>query len=351
MQPSQPDHRLDHDHARALNAAADREHAVRAFCLQLPASDAAPEWIPYLPAPDASGRIVGEDGRTWTVGRVRALAAAQKRKLPVDINHSTELAARQGGESPAVGWITGIEVRDDGSTWAKVDWNARGSNALLSRDYGFVSPTFDFNKKTGEITALVSAALVNEPNFISLALNRAGASHEETAMLEQILAALGLTPSASADEALRAINALKADKDRALNAAEHPPIDRFVPRADHDAVLQRATNAESQLAEQKRAEVERIVDAEIDAALKAGKITPATKDYHRAICLQDGGLAKFREYIKAAPAVVQDGGTGSEAPPPGGHKALTETQRAVCAQLGVSAEDYLKGLNARSVAA
>ena len=40
--------------------------------------------------------------------------------------------------------------------------------------------------------------------------------------------------------------------------------------------------------------------AEIEAALGAGKITPATVEYHKASCRQDGGLERFRDFVKAA---------------------------------------------------
>lgn len=330
---------------RALNAkAGGRDTAVRAFCFALPQGETAPEWVPYLPAPDAEGRIVGEDGRWWTVKNSRALCSSVKRKLPIDINHSTEIAGKAGGESPAVAWMPEFQVREDGSTWARADWNERGANAVKSREYGFISPTFDFNGKTREITRFVSAALTNEPNFTTLALNSAGDS-EETAMLERILALLGLATTATAEEAERAINKLKSDLERATNAAAAPPLERFVPRADYDQLMTRATNAETALTTEQKRQHDAVADAEIEAATKAGKITPATRDYHRANCSTKEGLESFRAFVKAAPVVVKPGEHVQGQPVDAtGADGLTASQRAICAATGMTPEAFATSL-------
>ncbi|HVT36065.1 MAG TPA: phage protease [Nevskiaceae bacterium] len=301
-------------HARALNAEAERVVVLRAFCFELPAGTAdkpAPEWIPYLPAPDATGRLVGADGRAWSVKDLRALCAGVKRKLPLDINHSTDLLGKAGHEAPAVGWLTGFEVRADGSTWAKVDWNQRGLNALQGKDYGFISPFFDYDSN-GVITRLAGASLVNEPNFTSLALNARQSNEDDT--MKEILLALGLAETASATDAVGAIAKLKDDGQRALNSASQPDIKRFVPRADYDAMETRATNAEKKLQESDKAAHQKAVDEEIAGALKEGKITPATEKYYRGTCATAEGLASFRDFRKSAVAVVDDKLTGDRRP-------------------------------------
>jgi phage I-like protein len=340
---------------RALNASAGGaagESVARAICLQLPVTEGVPEWIPFLPAPDAQGRIIGEDGRSWTIKDMRALAARVKRKLPIDINHSTELAAPKGFESPAAGWMlpSQFDVRADGSLWVKPEWTKRGLNALESRDYGFVSPTFDFDTRTGEIKRLVSVALVNDPNLTLPALNQRQTTDEENPMLEQLLAALGLAKDVTIETALNAINKLKGDLQTAINQRDTPSLDRFVPRADYDAAVTRATNAEQKLTQRAQTDLEAEADREIDAALKAGKITPATKDYHRAICLKDGGLAEFRKFVAAAPVIASDQvqRVSSAADPAAG--ALTDTQRAICAKAGISEEEFRKSRTAMQAA-
>jgi phage I-like protein len=346
-------HHQEDSHVRALNAkAAGGETAVRAFCFAIPQGDAAPEWVPYLPPPDAQGRITGEDGRWWTVKNPRALCTAVRRKLPIDINHSSELAAKVGGEAPAVGWMQEFQVREDGSTWARVDWNERGANAVKGKEYAFVSPTFDFSSTTREIKRFVSAGLTNEPNLALPALNSAG-HLEENPMLERLLALLGLTANATEEEASRAINKMKSELERATNASNSPPLDKFVPRADHDAVLQRATNAETALQTEKQRQHDAVADAEITAALAAGKITPATKEYHRASCSTEAGLKAFRDYVKVTPVVVKPGEQVQGQPNPADLDAngLTEVQRAICARTGVTPEAFAATLKTQRASA
>lgn len=49
-----------------------------------------------------------------------------------------------------------------------------------------------------------------------------------------------------------------------------------------------------------------VVDAEIDAALSARKITPASVEYHRAACADAEGLDRFRAFVRGAPAIGGD---------------------------------------------
>lgn len=156
-----------------------------------------------------------------------------------------------------------------------------------------------------------------------------------------IAAALDLTVDDSETQVIAAITALKATA-QAANS-EKANIAHYMPRADYDAVLLRATNAEGALATSKKAEHAKAVDAEINAALKAGKITPATTDYHRAACQEDGGLERFRSFVGAAPVVGDPSGLdGRKATPTA--TALNAEQQAMCVQFGIDQADYLKTL-------
>ncbi|WP_051278456.1 phage protease [Solimonas flava] len=329
---------------RSLNASAGDGDVIRAFCFALPTDGTVPEWVELIPAPDASGRVVGRDGRNWLMRDAAAVAANFDLRLPVDVNHSTELRAPKGEESPAFGWIEELQARN-GAVWGRIDWTPEGIERLQGRKYRFISPVFAHLKTTGEIRKVTSAGLVNDPNF-NLALNNRQSSEEELMSLKAIAAALGLAETATEAECITAINGKKSELQTALNAAQTPDLAKFVPRADFDAATARATNAEQKLAEQANAQREKEVDAEIDAALKAGKITPATKDYHRAMCMQEGGLEKFRSYIAATPVIVS--GDEVTKPPVGadGKAKLSDNQRAICRQLGLSEDDYAKTLTA-----
>ncbi len=65
-----------------------------------------PEWVQLVPA----GTFKGADGRgPYTLTNAAAVIAASmagpNARLPVDENHSTDIAAPKGEPSPARGWI------------------------------------------------------------------------------------------------------------------------------------------------------------------------------------------------------------------------------------------------------
>lgn len=317
-----------------------------ALCSQLPppAQGAVPHDIQLIPPPNADGRIVGEDGRTWRMTDAQKVAAAFNRPLPIDINHAQELNAPKGLESPAAGWIESLEARN-GALWGRVRWTEKGAELVRSLAYRFISPVFTFAKSTGEIARLKSAALLNDPNF-ALALNSAHHSTQEIAPMKRLLELLGLAEAATEDQAINAVQALKNDLataktelDTARNAAENPSLDRFVPRADHDAALARASNAEQKLQQHQTQQIESSIEAAIGGALKAGKITPATVEYHRAQCRSEGGLERFNDYVKNAPTIAGDPAQDKDLPAGGG---LTEEGRAVCRVMGIPEADFIK---------
>lgn len=300
-----------------------------------------PDWIELLPP---GPEIKGRDGRAWLLDNPQAIVEAfhaDTKDLPVDIEHATELKAPKGDRAPAMGWIKALEVRN-GGVWGRVEWTNDGGFTVSERQYRYISPVFQYDKTTKQILRLTSAALTNQPNLALQALNREGQTeHEEEPAMKKIYAALGLTETATEAEALNAIEKLRGDLTTASNRAESPSLDKFVPRADYTLALNRATTAEQALADVKKAEMETAINTEIAAALKAGKITPATADYHRSSCRQEGGLERFKEYVKAAPAIGDLSGLdGKQAA--GESTALNAETAAIAAMFGNSAEDIKK---------
>lgn len=312
-----------------------------ALNFELPAN--APERVELIPA---GPNVAGRDGRYWvfdTEAQALVLEAFGQRglPLPIDINHSSETAAPNGGESPAAAWIESIDVVD-GALWGTVEWTPRGREAVTNREYRYLSPVFEYHGETKRITRLISAGLVNNPNLKLQALNREESSmSRSTLLLAAIAGALMLANDATDDQVATAINNLKADRDtlKATNA-QAPALDRFVPRADYDAVALRATNAETSLRERDQAAHTAAVNAEITAALTAGKITPATEGYHRASCADQAGLERFRAFVSAAPVIGADTDLGGKKPT-GAETALNAEERAVLLATGVSEEAFL----------
>ena len=139
--------------------------------------------------------------------------------------------------------------------------------------------------------------------------------------------------------AVNAVKELNGKLATALNA--QPSLEKFVPRADYDQALARATNAEQLLATIQKDKLDGEIEAAINAALAAGKITPATVDYHRAQCRQEGGLERFAAFVAAAPAIGDPSGLdGKEAPADA--TALNAEQRQVMEMFGNTPEDIAK---------
>jgi len=294
----------------------------------------APEWICLIPA----GKVVGRDGREWVNDRPQLVLEAfnaQGMDLPLDLEHSTELQAPQGQPAPAVGWIKELQSRV-GEIWGRVDWTEAGRNAVESRSYRYVSPVIVFERASKRVVALTSVGLTNRPNLFLQALN----GQEKNMDLKKLLAALGLPETASFDEAMAHLGKLKGDLVTATNAAASPSLDKFVPRADFDAALARATNAEASLADQAKQAKDKDIKAAIEKALAEGKITPATVDYHKEQCALEGGLERFAEYCKAAP-VIADPST-MDKKQPGEGAVIDDVQRAVNAMMGIDDETFKK---------
>ncbi|MBP7517182.1 MAG: hypothetical protein KA768_05060 [Desulfobulbus sp.] len=313
-----------------------------------------PERVQLIPA----GAVVGRDGRQWVLDDPQQVVdrfIEQGTELPVDIEHSTELRAPKGEPAPAAGWVHQLEVID-GAIWGAVNWNETGRGLVGGKQYRYLSPVILYNPGDGSIKGLTSVALTNRPNLHLPALNfenmgsvpekgsgpannQGDTTPEEQPMLKAVLAALGLPEDATEATAVNAVKELNTKLASAMNA--QPSLEKFVPRADYDQALTRATNAEQGLAEIRKAKLDSEIQAAIDGALAAGKITPATVDYHRAQCSQEGGLERFAAFVAAAPAIGDPSGLdGKEAP--AGAKALNAEQRQVMEMFGNTPEDIAK---------
>ncbi len=325
----------------ALNSMAEG-HEVIALNFELAASGDAPPAEMMLIPPGL--RVEGRDGRGWNNPDPQGVVKFfQERGLdiPIDIEHATELKAPGGEPAPAMAWGKSLEARPDGSVWAKIEWNPRGREMVMNREYRYYSPAIIFDKATMNIVGIKSVGLTNTPNFLIPALNHEDKTKGAPMDLAQLLALLGLPAGTTFAAALNHINQMQINLATATNSAQSPPLDKFVPRADYDTALNRATAAEGKLEAQAKETLETAINTEIDAALKAGKITPATKDYHIAQCRQEGGLDRFKAFVAAAPIIGED--TGLDRKKPGSQEtALNAEDMKVCKMMGLSVEEYKK---------
>ena len=301
----------------------------------------APEWVELIPA---GPTVVGRDGRTWLFDDVahqfvQTNFSSRAIDLPIDWEHATQRRAPLGQEAPAGAWIKQLEIRD-GALWGLAEWTPRGELQVENKEYRFLSPVFDYDDETKRIVRMVSAALTNIPNLVMTALNQEQLENVPVKPSPELLKLLGLPETATAEQVFTATTAKLNATNQALNT-ESGNLERFVPRADYNAVESRAMNAEQALAEHKKTEHTKAVDAVITAATQAGKITPATVDYHRAMCQDEAGLTRFKAFVDAAPVVADASNLGGRQPE-NTVTALNSEEQAMCKLLGVDPVDFAK---------
>jgi len=338
----------------------------------------APEWVHLIPA----GVFFGRDGRgPWHLSDPEGFIERTNdyqagADIQFDYEHQSDLTEKNGRPAPAAGWIKELESREDG-IWGRVEWTPKAAAMIADKEYRYASPVFTFQKESGELGRLESAGLVGRPNLELKALNNRGASMEE--FLTQLAALLGLAETATQEEIFAAVQKLAEqgesansesgdDEKKAENddGGEDPPpetlpeaeaallaaVSDLVTVAEDEAgaapVAQKAKNVAAAL-KAMRAMGKRLAAVEgqmarnsaeslVGKAVAAGKISPALKPWAMDYAMNDPG--GFAAYAKNAPVIMA--ANRAERGVMGGGGSLTQEERAVCKQLGLSEADYLK---------
>ena len=365
---------------------------VAASAASIGAADAASDkWIQLVPA----GTFQARDGRgPFVAGDKAAMEAIVARTrdyhgsndIVVDYDHQSIFGAKDGvgGTAPAAGWIKELQVRD-GGIYGRVEWTEKAAASIKAGEYKYLSPVIPHRKADGKIVIIVNAALTNTPalNIDTVAASAVfsfAASTEGTDM-EKILAALGLAKGTGEDAVLSAINALTASstaiakalglKDDAkqveiLTAVNSAVADRkaFAKAAgakeDDKADVVVASIATAMSAgsdptrfvpiavvtelrdEVKQLRAETVDDkakVAVEDAMKAGKLTPAMKDWGLDLYKKD--QKAFETFVGNQPVLTapQLKVPNKEA---GKAETLDDTQLAVCRAVGIKPEDYRK---------
>ena len=302
-----------------------------ALCFELPelVDDALPEWLPMIPG----GAFTGRDGRSWVNDNPAAVMTASFKypKLPIDVEHATEIKGPKGEEAPAYAWIDALRINDDGSIDAHVVWTPDGESLIRGKKYIYYSPAF-FNNAAGQVTRLSSVGLTNKPNLYLPALN---SENNEMTVPVQIVTVLGLAASASVDDAVAAIQQIKTSETVALNRAQNPDPTKFIPVETYQLSLNRAETAESKL----KALDDQTAEKLVDAAVTAGKVAPANRDMYLALCRSEEGRKQFGEFVKTAPALVND--APSKGKENKDKNKLSDEELAMCRAMGITEAEFL----------
>jgi len=360
------------DHGITFTALCSDQVDDLAVCsMQL--AEGVPEWVHLLPV----GEIKSVDGREWTNDDSAAVVRASESgvDLVIDYEHQTDLAAQNGQKAPAAGWISRLEARADG-IWGKVAWTTAAREHLENREYRYLSPTFMY-AKDGQARKILRAALTNHPAIHTLTA-LATSDHTEESIMDELLKALakalGMDEGAEKDAILAKIATLhttalatapiitalctaldiKADEISAETLetalASHigsaatatgaksvqPNPEEFVDMASFQGVAAQLKQLQDEGVEQKST-------AAVEAAIKAGKVTPAQRTWATAYAKQN--LDGFNAFVENQPVIVDGDGTVIGKPQPGGN-GLSADEIAICSTLGISEDQFLENRKA-----
>ncbi len=307
-----------------------------------------PKEIQLLPAEEF---VVGKDGRRWTKKDIETIVKKSNEYLPhhpIDENHSTDLKAREGKPSPAMGWFGSVYSKDDGSIWSNTEWTLRGKKALENKEYRYISPVFE-TSESGEIVKIMRAGLTNIPNLDLPNLNneqlqetkpeQAGKPAQEDFMNKEICAALGLPETATENDVVAAISKLKTQ----ANSQTNVDLSVYAPRVDLNQMEARAVEAEKKLAELNAEALKEKATTAVEKAITDRKIAPASKDAYLQMCSSQEGLANFQKIMESTPAIIPEGKTVDGEPPASSEATeLNAEELEVCKAAGYTVEEFKK---------
>jgi phage I-like protein len=299
----------------------------------------------------------------------RAVAADGKSgdcDLLLDYDHQADMKEAAGLAKPAAGWITKLEIREDG-IYGRVDWTEKAKAAVAGREYRFISPVMIVDKRNNQIARLIRASLTNTPNFEMKAVASRDVIQEDSMdkalseLLAEIRKTLGLKDDADAKACVTAIaaaaGALKeVEKLQGLIKAIAAKLDlkpeatqsefetaiaaqAQKPAAGATAQDELIKSLQKDIAELKAAGVTKTAEEKVTAAIAAGKVAPAAKDWALDYARRDA--AGFDTFLKNQPVIIAD--VHARGTPPANANRDTSAEDAeVARQLGIPVEQMKK---------
>lgn len=322
--------------------------------------EGAPETISVLPI----GHVVSSKGEfdvdEESYREMKAQIAKRGVDLVVDYEHQT----LKGCEAPAAGWVKELKL-EDSQIKAVVEWTERGAEYLKNREYRYLSPVVSVRKSDNKAMGLHSLALTNTPAIEGMtpivnSENFEGGNNNMD-LIKKLAELLGLGENATEEQVMEALKACIAENkslkegqksdDEAVVAnkavCELLGLEAGAPAADVSAKIMElksgnigGVNVVEELKALKQQNAERDADAAVTLALKAGKITPAQKDWARSYALSDP--KGFGSFVEKAPQIVPMGEVELEDTKALKSDTLDEATMLACKQLGVDPEDVKK---------
>lgn len=321
----------------------------------------APEVISVLPF----GHVVSQKGEfdvdEESLAAMKEQIAQRGVDLVVDYEHQT----LTGERAPAAGWVKEL-FAEDGHIKARVEWTIPAKQYLENKEYRYLSPVITVRKSDNKATGLHSLALTNTPaiEHMTAIVNSENfeGGHTNMEIIKKLAKLLGLPEDATEEQVEAALEACVAEN-KALKDGQQPPADENVvankavcellglkagaAAADVSAKIMElkggivdGVNVVEELKALKAQNAKRDADEAVTLALKAGKITPAQKEWATSYALSDP--KGFGSFVEKAPQIVPMGEIEL-----GDTKALKADQiddatLLACKQLGISVDDVKK---------
>jgi phage I-like protein len=300
------------------------------------------------------GRPSGLSGWRVDAHSVAALKAnfAQTRdKRVIDYDHATLYTQQTGNKAPAAAWFDSIDYRPGkGVVALGVEWTAEAKADIEAKKYRYISPVIAYDQKTGAVTNILMAALTNVAALDGMDdLTARAAAHfqfsntpEKPSVDKATLALLGLAENAAPETIAQAVAALKAKADQATTKdAEIAALKAQTPDPAEYAPVAALTAMQSEIAALKSAQSARDIDDLVKPALADGRLLPAQETWARD--LGKSNIAALKQFIDSAQPIAALKGAQTGGKQPGVNASgLSDEEVAVCSQLGLSHEEFLK---------
>ena len=344
----------------------------------LPADGGLPERIHLVPAGEL--RMHRQDNIKPLGGKCPMLcsfdAVDPVERVPIDVNHAYAKRGVAGEETPAFGWITGLELNLDG-VWGKVEWNERGKAAIAGREYRGISA--ELMCRDVEIIGIRGASLTNFPNLKGLTPLFQSATEDNTFMdkiLKDLLAKLGLKEDATPEAVLQSVTALVdgntsataqlAAIAKAAGAAEDAKPEAILQSVTALAATATAGGADEKAVAALKAELQTVATelatfkgaaakdkatAFVDGAIAEGRVgVKPLREHYIARHMQSAtSSAEVEKEIGAMPKLSGTTIIPAEQPKDGA-VLMTAEETEVCKALNLTPEAFMKTKAARAAA-
>lgn len=291
-----------------------------------------PDWIMLVPT--GVGEVISTvDGRgpyrlsdPTKVATVSLQAAGGR--IPIDENHATDLAAPNGGPSPARGWVFEMQARRDG-IWGRVEWSASGAALMSEKAYRFISPALLLDN-TNNVMSVARASLVNTPNLRGMAALNSTETNMD--LLGKLREALNLPDDASEEDILAKIR----ERNTALQSATPDPS-RFVPIGDFERAVSEVNKLNQGISLQ-------AATHHVNAQIEAANLLPWLRDWGIALCSVN--KPAFDEFVAKTKGGLQGLLTpmvpAAFQPADDNRAALDDNEIVIASRMGLSVEDFAK---------